>query len=52
MTERTPVWYGRCCRIWPLALGIKPGSCGLCGSDEFEPCTEEEFLEQQADKEK
>ena len=38
MTERdTEPWpeyklyIGECCREWPLIVGIRPGSCGLCG---------------------
>lgn len=26
-----PTYIGACCREWILALGHKPGRCGLCG---------------------
>lgn len=29
--ERLPIYIGYCCREWPLAIGVKPGRCGLCG---------------------
>lgn len=25
------IYFGECCREWPLAYGAPVGSCGLCG---------------------
>jgi hypothetical protein len=29
--DRIPTYIGRCCREWPMPVGLKPGRCGLCG---------------------